>query len=496
VKGVVLVRLIGACAAAVVLASGCGGDGGGAETEGADRVPASADLFAAINTDFEGEQWQTASDLLEKFPGGDLAVQSFLDSAEEDDVDFERDIKPAIGPELDIVIVEFPTGGAEPDVVALTQPRDREKFDALMEKGDEPAVYEIVDDWAVIAETQEAIDRFQQAAEEDTLGGSDAFEAAMDDLPDDALAKVYVNVRALSEIADTEAQVQTEELQECAPGGQASAFGAAVRAEQEGVRFDAAAPTAGGEGFPTYAADLPEEVPSGALAYFSFNNLADPIRDFLRCAGERNEDVDRGVAQLELALGVSLEEDILPLLENEGAITVYRGGQGEQIPAVSLVLEVENETEALETLDRLAGRADQFIGGVDVSETEVDGVTAKRVTLPDGDFSLLYAVFDGKLVVTTAEAGIAALRADGEKLADDDVYEQALDAADAPDETTGFAYANLQASVDYVLALIDASGDQPPPPQIRDNLEPLQSFLLYGSSADDEVKVAGAVRVE
>ena len=40
------------------------------------------------------------------------------------------------------------------------------------------------------------------------------------------------------------------------------------------------------------------------------------------------------------------------------------------------------------------------------------------------------------------------------------------------------------------------AGDQAPPLPLRDNLEPLQSLLFYGSAADDEVRVTGAVRVE
>jgi hypothetical protein len=490
-----VLRSVAACAAGAILATGCGG-GNVAGTEGADRVPASADLFIAVNTDFEGDQWKAAGALVDKFPGGAEGVRQLLGSLEEEDVDFERDVKPAVGPEVDVVILDFKTG-EEPEVVALTQPRDRGKFEALMKKGNDPTAVEFADEWAIVAESQDVIDRFQQAADEgDPLAESDPFKDAMDGLPDDALARVYVNARALGDVASAGAQLQTEQLEQCAPGGRAKAYAAAIQAEQEGVRFEAVAPTDGGDEPESYDAKLPEELPAGALAYVSFNNLADPIRAFIRCAGEQNENVDRTLAQAELALGLSLEDDVLPLLENEGAITVYRAPEGQQIPVVSLVLGIGDEDEARATLDRIAERASGFVDGVQVSETEIGGVAAKQVTFPDGDFPLLYAVFDGKIVVTTAEAGITGLRGDGEKLENDEIYEQALDSADVPDETTGFFYANLEAGIDYVFGLATASGDEAPPPQVRDNLEPLQSLLLYGSFADDEAKAAGLLRVE
>lgn len=503
-----VLRVSALCAVGAFLVAGCGGGGEVAGADGADRVPASADLFVAVNTDFESEEWKAASDLVDKFPGGDEAVRQLLGSFEEDDVDFERDVKPALGPEVDIVILDF-NASEDPEAVALTEPRDREKFEALMAKGNDPAEVEIDGDWAIVAESQDVIDRFQKAAAEgDSLADSDGFQNAMDGLPEDALAKVYVNAHAVGELASAESQGQTEQLQECAPGGGATAYAAAIQTEQDGIRFEAVAPTEGGEELDTYQADLPGDLPAGALAYVSFNNLADPIRAFVKCAGEQDEIVDRTLAQVELALGVSLEEDVLPLFENEGALVLYRGSQADllssgaeinvdlsQYVTASLVLKVEDEGKARTTIDRIAERAQAFAGEqITVRKREIVDVEATELAF--GDFSLVYAAFDGKLVVTTTDDGISTLLdEDGEKLEGDEIYEQALESSGAPDETTGFFYANLEAGLDYALTLIQASGETVPP-QVRDNLEPLQSFLVHGSFGDGEAKAAGLLRVE
>ena len=59
-----------------------------------------------------------------------------LAELEQDDVDFEQDVKPALGPELDIVVLDLGQGADAPDpeVVALLQPGDPAKLDALLEK--------------------------------------------------------------------------------------------------------------------------------------------------------------------------------------------------------------------------------------------------------------------------------------------------------------------------------------------------------------------------
>ncbi len=52
-----------------------------------------------------------------------------------------------------------------------------------------------------------------------------------------------------------------------------------------------------------------------------------------------------------------------------------------------------------------------------------------------GQVSIRYAAFDGKVVVTTGAQSIEEIRSGGPRLADDDAFKSARDAAGMPDET-------------------------------------------------------------
>jgi Protein of unknown function (DUF3352) len=485
-------------AALALAAAGCGGGDGGELGSGAEVAPASSALFMSLNTEFESEQWRRAERLLDRFPGGREAVRNFL---RQDEVDLERDVKPAVGPEVDLVLLDLHDDDA---VVVLTQPRDKQKFTDLVEKADEPLVTEDIDDWVAAAESREILDRFQKERGGDSLAESDRFRDATGDLADDALAHVFVNGDALAEAmqADETTADERRGLECLLPGGKVPSLGFSVSAEDEGAGFQGTSRNEGGDAPDEYEAELAAELPAGALAYVSFANVADQTRDVLRCLGESNSGFDRQLAQVELALGVSLDEDLLPLFENESALAVYRAPESRLaqnptevgIPTITLVTEVDDEAKAMEAVDTIARRASAFAEQVQVDEVEVGGVDARRVTIA-GQATVFYAALDGKLVVTTSEDGILGLREKGTRLDDDPVYKSAREAAEAPGETVGFAYVNLAHGADYFLGLARSSGERVPE-DVRKNLKPLRSLFVYGTTGDDELVYEGFLEVE
>ncbi|HET9241865.1 MAG TPA: hypothetical protein VFN99_00390, partial [Gaiella sp.] len=173
-------------------------------------------------------------------------------------------------------------------------------------------------------------------------------------------------------------------------------------------------------------------------------------------------------------LGVSLEEDIAPLFAEEGGVYVRRGAL---IPEVTLVTQVDDEEQALATLDDLTGRIGTFLPFGQPERTDVDGVEVRRVPL-SGPVSLGYAAFDGLLVVTTDTEGIADLRADEDRLADADAFEEALDRAGMPGETSGFAYVDLEETLPLLFgfAEVGLGGTS----EARRYTEPLQSVVVWG----------------
>ena len=483
-------------AALGVLVGACGGGSAAAGLgAGAEIAPASTAVFVSIRTDFDEEGWQLAREHAAKFPAVEGALADLHRELEDEGLDFERDVRPALGPELALAVqdVEAKDGG----FVALTQPSDEAELEELVAKADHLTYKMVEDGWALLAASKGAIAKFEAAAEDASLAESDGWEQATDGLPDDALVAGYVNGSALTREIDMDASDADgfgAVLGAFLPGGRVPSVGFAVSAEDEGVRVDAAS-TMDGEGFEEYEASLPGEVPAGALAFVSWQDAAEHLRGALRRAGDADPEIDRYIAQAELGLGISLERDVLPLLEGEGALVVYppeaAGGEAGAGwpggPTAALVLEVEDEEEAVATLDRIVDRASELLGSIERTEdVEVEGVPARSVSLEG--FDLLYAAFDGKLVVSTSSEAIAGIAGDGDKLGDEEAFTGAREAAEAPDETAGFAFVDLNAVAEAYPS--DAPAD------FGRNLEPLDSLFVFGVAEDDEVAVEGFLDLE
>jgi hypothetical protein len=475
-----------------VVAAGCGGGSGGASSAGgADIAPASSPLFISVNTDLEGDQITTFRTLLDKFPGSDGLLRMALAELEQKDVDFEQDVKPALGPELDIVLLDLGQGGEtpNPEVVALLQPNDPAKLDALLEKDTDgtPTVKEEVDGWTVLAESQASIDRFKEMRSGGTLADSGRFADAMEGLPDDALARAYVNADAIVKAyQETGAPLSAQAFDQLFPNGVPS-VGATVSAEEGGLRFQATGKTT--QPTDTFQASLPDELPAGALAYVGFNNLAKGVRESLKSAGEANDQFDQQLGQIELVLGLSIDRDVLPLFEQEGAIAVYPAASGSGFPGIQLVVKVDDQEQAVGTIDKVLARAAQFLPGIPTPRSiDIGGVKAKAVEYQGT--TIIYAGFDGKLVITNAADTIQAMQGSGEKLSDDQTYTSARENADVPGETSGIFYVNLNSAFDVVQSLSEQ------PPQVQENVEPLDSFLLYSTADDGRVTVSGFLAIE
>ena len=505
VKSVRLILALLVAALLPVLAGcGSGSDVGAA----ADVVPADVFVYASVDTDFDGDGWAALEEFAARFPGGDNLLQSLAEdvNSAEDDIDFEADVKPALGDEVALVLLDAPEtpqlsspteelyyGPSE--FVVLLQPDDDAAFQRLLDKSDEPPVTDEVDGWTVVAENQESLDRFREGLDGPRLDSSENFERAMEDLEDGALARVFVNGDELAKTYSVDPNTAAQ-LEALIPGGRMPSFGMTFDVEADSARIDGRAVFDGENPFATesYSADLPEKVPGDVLAYVSFNDLESAFSEYRDVAAEANPDAERQLGQAEGLLGLSLEEDVLPLLSGEGAIYVR---QGAIIPEVTLVTEIEDdaEAEALATLDKIVTFAANFEPSLrGVKNVEIDGVEAREVPVAP-TMSLYYAAFDGLLVVTSSQEGIVALREEGERLSDSEAFDDALDAAGVPDETQGFGYVDIKRVAPLFLgfaAVSDAELD----PETHGYLEPLESLVFYGEQDDDTAAFTFFVGVE
>jgi hypothetical protein len=465
-------------ALALVLPLGVGcGEESAAVPAGAEIAPATAALFLSITTDFDSEEWQQAVAVAERFPDSERAVEFVLKELGLDDVDVQAQLEPALGPETDLVALGF---GEEAVAVGLTQPEDAEQLQAVLADLPGDFVTREIDGWTAFSDTTAALDRFESERSQGTLAESAAFSEAMGDVDGDALLRAYVN---------------GENMEAPFPGGEVPSLALSLAAEEGGVRLRGSADL-GDERETivpdTFSAELPETIPGGVLLYVGTSDLEasfSALRDLL---AETMPEFDRDFARLENEIGVSLEEDVFPLFRGETALYLR---PGLFIPEVTLVTEVEDEGAAVATVDELVDALEEYVPGAQAArQTEIAGVQATEVPLVP-PVALYYAAFDGRLVVTTSAEGIAALREEEDRLADDADFGDALDEAGVPDETSGFAYVSLEDAIRYLYGFAEQAGDEVPP-VVRANLEPLQRVVVYSEKDGSRLRFAGFLGVD
>jgi hypothetical protein len=473
-------------------AAACGGSGSDPAAGAAGIVPASVPLYVAVNTDLDGDQITKAHALIDRFPGGEGFLHMMAAQLGKEGVSFERDVKPALGPELDVVLLNVPQQGQDPDVVALLQPADKDKLEALLAKGLEPGepkpVTREIEGWTAVAENQAVLDRFEQARGDESLEDTDAFKDAMDGLPGDALSHAYVNVEQLakSALAQSAQQLGSAQLDQAFGQTGLSQLGAAVTAEDDGFRLDAT--TGAGKNAEDFEPSLPSVLPAGALAYVGIGDVAKGIREALNRAGEQNPQLDQQIAQAELGLGASIDKDVLPLFEQESALAVYPAATGEDEPGIVLALKTDDPQGRMNTIDRILTRIGQFGAPISAPQATQAGGVAAHVVSVSGEYSIYYAALGDKLVITNDPELLAKTNGNGAKLATDPTFRHAQSAADVPGDVQSLIYVNLKAVKPLVAK--DA------PPQVTENLEPLNSFVLYGSKDDDRVKLSGFLAID
>jgi hypothetical protein len=471
-----VVRRVVPLVLAAALVAGCGSGSSsrveqaeavGASTGGAQVAPKSAAFLLRLNTAFDSQAWTALSALLDKFPDGEKLFAGLSSES----VDFERDVKPALGPETDVVALagEDLSKGT---FVALTQPKDEAKLDALLAKGEDKSVSEQIEDWRVIADTREAVDAFKQARNGGALADSEEYRAATQDLPGDALATFYLDGSVLERAIAKETKTGTAGP---VPGvGRLGWLAGALAGREEGLALDLRLHGDEIEATP-FSAELPNEVPAGASIFVDFHGLDATLDELKRLPA-----LSAQLGQATKALGPLIDE-VIGLFKGEGAFFARPG------PEYTLVLKVADEDGARATLDKLgtlAGAATQR----SPEQVGVDGIPASRLSI--GNATVYYAVFDGKVVVTNATSAIRALKT-GPYLAGSQEWRDAVAAAAMPDETAGIFYADVK----QLLPLVQGLSKEPLSVQARRNLEALSTSLLYGSVDGTVYAIKGFISV-
>jgi Protein of unknown function (DUF3352) len=466
--------------------TGCGTEEKAASGGGARIVPASAPVFVSIDSDLSSNQWQTVDDLLHEFPGRPQLLTAIRSTLRDEGLDYERDVEPAFGKEIDVVWLDFASGGE--NVVGLTQPKDETALRRLVEKGnredpDNALVLGEVEGWTVLADSQAKIDRFRAAvANGAKLADDETFTDAIGELPEDALVKAYAKgenlttlfQRALQEFQGT--GTGTYDLR--VPAESRPEFiSAALAAEGDGLRLAGAtrAETEPKTKATVFESTLIDEVPWDAIAFLTFRG-----NDAFVKQARSSPTYKRSLGELQKMLGLPVDK-LFELFAGEVALYVR---PGTPFPEVTLLIPVASDEPAEEAAFQ---RVDQLLKAITRltpaqpchAPTVEDGVTVACVDF--GKVEVRYAGFDEKVVVTTGQSPVAELRSDGTKLADAEAFEDAKAAADLPDETAGFLWIDVAKAVPMLVGLAQA-GDAEIPAEVRANLAPLKSLVLWADA--------------
>ncbi len=177
----------------------------------------------------------------------------------------------------------------------------------------------------------------------------------------------------------------------------------------------------------------------------------------------------------------------MPLLEHRGAVIAR---PGKVAPVLTFVLDDVEEEQALDVLSRLQPALIRLVGSEELGQAptfgaaEVAGVTAVTAHLAPG-LELSYAAWDGRLVVSTALEGIAAIRK-GEGLPGTDGFDAVL--SDRPPVVSALVFLDLN----QLLTLGEQAGlaEDPRYLAVRDDLQKLRAAGAVVSREEENFTTA------
>jgi hypothetical protein len=334
-------------------------------------------------------------------------------------LDFERDVRPWLGEDAALALLDGGSAGPEPMLLAAVD--DRAAARRTLEKlGASPAgshagtpllslppraTAAFAGDHLVIGPAtavEGAIDRSKSEGGPPSLADARVFRRAAEQREGAASLEVFATTNGLRRLLDG-ASGLAGAAGRMLLSPQLDGVHVQVGAEEDGLRATARVMRAPGGARPAaFEPKLAKRVPADAAGL-----IALPGADALAGLAERMGGaalLERVEASLPAAAGVEWE-DVLAPLGDEAILTVEAG---EAAPIFTLTARTRDEASTRESLARLQGPVSDQLGGGPFEQRELRGADAftLRVT-PELEPS--YAVAKGALVASTAESGLEQL---------------------------------------------------------------------------------------
>jgi hypothetical protein len=446
------VRLAGVAVLAV-LAAGCGG-GGSSSSSGADSiVPRDALAFASIDADTSSAQVSSALKILKKFPIEPQAERQLRASISQGGVDFNAITKSA-GSEVDLAVLMV---NGEPTPVGFAKPGDDNAFDTQLDKNQ--AKHQKIDGWTVFADKQAAIDAVSNRKAD--LSDDAAYQAAIKSLPDDAIARFYGS--SAGEHAVVNAAKQNVPSASLGVLPQAQWLTGALTSQDGAFKLEVHTKSASTKAL-SKSNPLAGKIPSGAIVALALNG------------GGATNTLPAATQEQLSVLGQQIGIDLPGLISVLNGPVIAYVRPGIPLPEVTIAARPARPANASSALGTLLAR---FASGAAPVPTKVDGGTMNKLDL--GPVALYYGVNDGQLVVTDSSNALAELNGSVGRLSGDGVFKEAKQGAGMTDTAQTFIFLDVKDALPALSGFAQLA-NQSLPPEVENNLRPLRSALLYGSS--------------
>jgi hypothetical protein len=480
-------------------------------------VPANAALYAHLTVNSDSHQWELARDLGDELPNFTALLQSdtsALGGPAGTPLNISQQVLPWVKDDLALLRVPGPKGTTpETYIAGVGDSAKANQFAASLSAGGPAKPVKVGDVSMSVYPNGVATARsgdqllFGNAGavgaalaakegQQPGLEGSDQDEA-LDQLPDVRFAEVYLSRAGVQRFLPPTA-TGASQLDTFVDYGATSGMAAGARVRDDGVqvnlvseldpRLEQRSPTVFAS-LPRFEPGLAEEAGPRALGYIGVGELGPAINNALATAGASAQGLAgslRGLAQrLQKEAGVDPLSDLLPALGGQAALVAEPTAAA---PYASLIVDDVDEEKAGAALAALQGpllRALSSRGSQVPSfrTREVDGVPVHSVQVsPSIDLS--YAIFDGKLVISTQPQGISQVRSSGDDLAGTDAFEDAT--TRLPDRVSALVFLNL----DEVLGLAQQAGlaENPLYASLSEDISRIGSLGLAVRGSDDQLQ--------
>jgi hypothetical protein len=343
-------------------------------------------------------------------------------------LDYRRDVQPALGDRVNLAVLGVDKG--KPEAVAIVKPTDAAKLQALAKKfdqGTEHYTVEQIDGWSVVADSAEGFAAVRAAAAGSSLADNADFRSAISQVGDSGFATAYASGAGVAQLpAKLRALVRV--------AGSPRWVAAGLTVDKGALHLDARA--AGASTPAAYKPALLYDVPSGAILAVSFKNV--------------NQLLARIQAEPTLRAAIPPFVNGLRSLGGEGVLYLL---PGTLLPVITLEVQSADPAAAATSLRALAAKFAQ--------------------ALP-----LRVERRGNKVLLTNAAAGVSP---GSGSLTDDQPFKDALAAADAPDEVTWLAYADIQRLAPILQALASLTGNGESKPSTTPKLEKFDTLVAFGA---------------